>query len=118
MRDPWSEGKYVDLWSLVHLLAGFHAASLLRLVGLSLFWTGSITLLALAAYEVVEKVANVEEHATNRLTDIVFGIAGAAISLEVAQADPGRFVYVASTVVFTMLNFLGWRAWRKRERGL
>jgi hypothetical protein len=115
VRDPWREGKYVDLWSLVHFLAGFLLSSLLFHAGFSLFGTVAITLVALAVYEVGEKAAGVDEHATNRITDILFGLGGLGIVHEIAKGDLAWSIFSAAATTFALLNYLGWRAWRKRE---
>ncbi|HYO45995.1 MAG TPA: hypothetical protein VEY33_04820 [Gemmatimonadota bacterium] len=115
MGDPWREGKYVDLWSVVHLLAGILLSSLLFRAGLSLFGAVAITLAALAGYEVVEKLAAVEEHATNRIVDILFGLGGLGVVHEIAEGDLAWSIFSAATTAFALLNYLGWQAWRKRE---
>jgi hypothetical protein len=113
--DPWREGKYVDLWSAVHFLAGLLLSSLLFHAGLSLFGTVGITLAVLAGYELGEWLAGVDEHATNRIVDILFGLGGLGAVHEIAEGDLAWSIFSAATTAFALLNTLGWRAWRKRE---
>ncbi len=63
-----AEGKYVDLWSIPHVVAG----ALLALFGLPLAWV----IVVLVWWEAVEIVSRVFEHPTNRVTDIVIALAG------------------------------------------
>jgi len=114
VRDPWREGKYVDLWSLVHVHGGFLVAWLLFGLGLSLLPTAALTLLALALYEIVEYLADVEEHATNRITDLGFGIVGIALA-HAARAAAGYAIPAVAAVSFALLNLWGWWAWMRRE---
>jgi len=115
MGDPWREGKYVDLWSVVHAHAGFLLAWFLFELGLPLAATVALTLLALAAYEGGEQIAGVDEHATNRITDIVFGMVGLAIAHQIQAVPAGRSIMPVVGVTFVLLNLWGWLAWMRRE---
>jgi hypothetical protein len=75
--DIWREGKYLDLWSVVHFLSG---ASLglgfyfLRFLDLGV--TGSIVIvfLLLVAYELWEAMVKIAETPQNRILDVVVGM--------------------------------------------
>lgn len=114
MRDPWREGKYVDLWTLVHVHGGFLVAWLLLGLGLSLLPAAALTLLALALHEIVEHLADVEEHATNRISDLVFGMVGVGLAYA-AQPVGGYAIPAVAAVSFALLNLWGWWAWMRRE---
>ena len=62
------EGKYVDWWSIPHVVGGV----LLGLLDISLFWV----VLLVVWWECVESVSRVFEHLTNRVTDVVIAITG------------------------------------------
>jgi uncharacterized membrane protein YuzA (DUF378 family) len=115
MSDPWREGKYLDLWSVVHLHAGFLLGWLLFRLGLSIVPTVGWTLLALASYEVVELVAGVKERASNRLVDVGVGLVGLALADRVRAVDLEIVVPLVATS-FAVLNLAGWLAWRRRTR--
>ena len=62
------EGKYVDLWSIPHFVAG----ALLALVGLPLLFVVAIA----TVWEVVEIYARTREYPTNRIADIILAAGG------------------------------------------
>lgn len=68
-RDTWGrERKYVDLWSIPHVIGG---------VLLGLFGVGVVWVLALTVWwEFAESWSRVFEHVTNRVTDVVIAVAG------------------------------------------
>lgn len=74
--DVWREGKWLDLWSVVHVLSGMSFG-----FGMHLFpWEPSasvvIVLVLLIAYEMFEVIAEIEETPTNRFMDVVTGMVG------------------------------------------
>lgn len=73
--DIWREGKWLDLWSIVHALTGASLG-----FAFSLFSRGEISsviimLLLLTAYEMWEYIVHIEETFTNRVMDVVVGMA-------------------------------------------
>jgi hypothetical protein len=67
------EGKYLDFWTINHILPGILAALGAELLGLR-FWTGfGITLTAMICWEIFEDYIRIKECLTNRLSDIVTG---------------------------------------------
>lgn len=74
--DIWRHGRYVDLWSVVHLLSGAVLAVGCYWLGYG-FWTAAIVSFALlAAWEVFEWVIGIIEPTVNVAVDIVLGLAG------------------------------------------
>lgn len=78
--DIWKHGKYLDLWSLVHLLSGF-------LLGSSFYWLGAglvmalvLSVLLMVLWEVFELTTKIIEPSTNVTVDIIVGFAGFAVS--------------------------------------
>lgn len=74
-RETWGkELRYLDLWSVTHVVAGL----LLGILGIGLVWVVLLTV----AWELIEVVARVEEYLTNRITDVVVAL----VAWPVAQA--------------------------------
>jgi hypothetical protein len=75
--DMWREGKYLDLWSVVHFLSG---ASLglgfyfLRFLDLGVTGSIGIVFLLLVAYELWEAMVKIAETPQNRILDVVVGM--------------------------------------------
>lgn len=72
--DIWREGKYIDLWSVVHLLTGVS-------FGLGMFFlkfgtapSALIVFILLVAYELWEALVKIEETPQNRMMDVVLGM--------------------------------------------
>ncbi len=73
--DLWREGKWIDLWSVVHFLSGISLG-----LGMSFFRFGTagtvvIVFLLLVAYEMWEALVKIEETPQNRFMDVVVGMA-------------------------------------------
>jgi hypothetical protein len=69
--DLWREGKWLDLWSVVHFLSGLSLG-----FGLSFFSFGALpsfllTVILLIAYELWEAMVRIKEAPTNRVMDVV-----------------------------------------------
>ena len=72
--DIWREGKWLDLWSVVHFLSGISLG-----LGISFFKFGTVSsviivFLLLVAYEMWEAMVKIEETPQNRVMDVVVGM--------------------------------------------
>jgi uncharacterized membrane protein len=77
--DAWrKEGKWVDLWSALHVLSGVAIGFYPRYFGFSMIATFVIVLLLLVMYEMFEVIVKIEEYPSNRFTDVLFGMLGFA----------------------------------------
>ena len=74
--DVWREGKWVDLWSVVHSLSGVSIGFGMYLLHWGALATTLLVLVSLIAYEMWEMIVEIEEAPTNRFTDVVFGMLG------------------------------------------
>ena len=79
--DIWRHGRYVDLWSLVHLLSGALLALGFYGLGFGLAAAVSFSLLLLVAWEVFEWAMRIIEPTPNVLVDILLGAAGLGIGI-------------------------------------
>ena len=75
----WDEGKYFDLWMIVHFLTGVMIGVGAYMIELTPIVSYVGTFVSLTLYEVAEEGFGVEETIENRLTDIVFGFVGFVI---------------------------------------
>jgi hypothetical protein len=73
--DIWREGKWLDLWSVVHFLSGVSVGLTFYLLPLGMLSSVIIALLAFTAYEMWEAIVGIEEMPTNRFMDVVVGMA-------------------------------------------
>ncbi|MDP2648497.1 MAG: hypothetical protein Q8P19_01200 [bacterium] len=72
--DIWREGKWMDLWSVVHFLSGVSVALGLALLGFGTMAAFTISFLMLVAYELWEAMVKIEETPQNRVMDVVVGM--------------------------------------------
>ena len=117
--DIWSEGKWLDLWSVVHLLSGISIGLGFYFFNLGNTFTTLLVLVLLVLYEGWEMYVRIEEASTNRFMDVVVGIVGFVPA----------FYFVAPLLSFSILilvfgfvlainitlSVVGWRASLKAE---
>jgi hypothetical protein len=115
--DIWREGKWVDLWSVVHFFSGVIIGLLLYLLHFGPTASIALTLISLIAYEMWEMLVQIEETPNNRFMDVVTGMAGylPAFFLLAPQLS---YTTLATTLVLVLagdstLSFFGWRASQK-----
>ena len=64
--DMWAEGKWLDLWSVVHFLTGISIGFGLYILHFRGFPTFAFTLMLLIAYEMWEALVHIEETPKSR----------------------------------------------------
>lgn len=110
--DIWREGKWLDLWSVVHFLSGISLG-----FGLALFQFGTIAsivivFLLLVAYEMWEAMVQIHETPQNRIMDVVVGMVSFVPTFLLFSPTRGESTFIlAFGVILTlniMLSALGW----------
>lgn len=79
--DIWRHGRFVDLWSFVHLLSGALLALGFYGLGFSVVATVTFSVVLLVAWEVFEWAIRIIEPTLNVFFDIVIGIAGVGMGM-------------------------------------
>jgi len=112
-RPLW-EGRYADLWSIAHFVAGTLIAYVLMRIGIG-FWPGlGIAVLIGVVWELFEKFTKLSatEYATNNVTDVLFSSLGFIIAFHVFSAPLALLVrhgiLIALALVFIGTDILGW----------
>ena len=77
INDYWVEGRYVDLWTIPHILAGVVLAGFLNWFSLS-FWSNIIiSMLIIIGWEFFELyMLDIHEHIPNKIMDVLTGLIG------------------------------------------
>lgn len=117
----WSfaEGRLFDLWMLVHFMAGFTGGLFNTYLALS---TATVILVGagmMILWEVLEWIAGIRESVENRVIDVLVGVAGVGVALQVAlrvSADEERLAFRIALGVTAALSAAGWAAYRRRRR--
>ena len=72
--DMWREGKWMDLWSVVHFLSGVSLGLGVYFFKFGIQSSFVIVFLLLVAYEMWEAMVKIEETPQNRFMDVVVGM--------------------------------------------
>lgn len=110
----WEEGRYWDLWMLVHFLSGGILGFAAYLIALS-FWPAFLTAVSLMIlFELFEKKGiGVDETPENSTLDVVVGIPGFLGFFLAVPALVGPEAVLSVGITITAINvvlaFYGWR---------
>lgn len=115
--DAWREGKWLDLWSVVHFLSGIS-------IGLGLYFLqfGTLasivcTFLVLISYEMWEMLVQIAEAPTNRFMDIVVGMVGFLFAFLILApplpSSPFILVFGFVLTANVVMSIFGWQASQK-----
>jgi len=112
-------GKYLDLWSVNHTLAGVVITGPLYYFSIPFVYSLLISLFLIIGWEIYEIAFDIEETWQNRSTDIITGVIGFlfiwymypqfTISTQI-------LVYTVLTVIFLVLEVWGYFAYKARVR--
>lgn len=114
------EGRFFDLWMLVHVVAGFAGASTNVFWGLGVTRVYVIAFVLMVAWEIAEWLVGVRESWENRVLDIVVGLVGASVTLLTLARFSRRVQlvgFVAAMLLLAGLSTAGWVAFRRRRVG-
>jgi hypothetical protein len=117
--DIWREGKWIDLWSIVHFLSGISFGLGIYFLKLGTISSIIIVLLLLVGYEMWEAMVKIEETPQNRFMDIVVGMASfLPIFLYLSPILPTSHLILLFGLVLTfnvVLATSGWLESRKAD---
>ncbi|MEK7604243.1 MAG: hypothetical protein AAB442_00340 [Patescibacteria group bacterium] len=115
--DIWREGKWLDLWSVVHFLTGASIGLFAPFFSLGTPATVVIVFLLLTGYEMWEKIVAIEEAPTNRVMDVVVGMASflPTYLLLIPRLSDTSFILVSGFVITAniVMSVFGWVASQK-----
>lgn len=115
--DIWREGKWLDLWSVVHILSGISMAFGLYLLHFGAFASVVLALLLLVSYEMWEAMVRIIETPTNRFMDVVVGMVSfLPVFFLIAPSLSTEMFILVSGLVLTlnvMISVFGWFASQK-----
>jgi len=96
----WKEGKFIDFWSVIHLVDGMLMAGIAILIGLKYLVGLLIALVIILIWEFIEP----PEKFTNKIFDVITSVSG--FSLMYYAYTRSLFVWVA--VLAISLNIWAW----------
>lgn len=119
VSTTWSEGHLFDLWMLVHFAsgaAGGFSNAYFKLGMLTLF---GVALALMVLWELGEAAAGIREVMSNRLVDVVVGLAGVSLAVVLTRllGTTGALVGFVVTLGSALVGMgFGIRAARRRKR--
>ena len=107
----WKEGRYLDAWSVNHLLSGAIFTGWLLTFGLNILIIFFLHLVLAIVWEIFEALFGICEHLSNRIMDVVVGNIGFFL---VYIFSINFYVLIALTSLYLFMQILGYLAYRKR----
>jgi len=86
--DVWQEGKWLDMWSVVHFLSGVTMGFFPKYLGLDPYPAYIVAFLLLVMYEMFEAMVDIEETPQNRVMDVVVGMVSFVPSYHITSMLP------------------------------
>ncbi|MFH1307699.1 MAG: hypothetical protein ABIH72_02515 [archaeon] len=113
----WREGKYIDSWSIIHLLSGFGLGVILLLIlKLPFLNTILVTISLLILAEILEPA---KETIENRISDVLIGFLGFILAFIAYLNLNKEILLITSTFMFLIwgtLNIIGWKTLIKSNK--
>jgi hypothetical protein len=117
--DAWREGKWLDLWSVVHFNTGISTALGIAVLHFGLVPAAIIACISFIMYEMWEAMVKIQETPQNRFMDVVVGMASyvptayfLAAGLTTTQL---LIAFVPVLFVNIALARVGWQASHKAD---
>jgi hypothetical protein len=105
-KDIWFEGKWIDTWSINHLLFGVLSAHfLISIMSLTLRTALVAAVIVYVAWEIIEILTKAGETPTGQVMDVFVGIAGFVIYTSVLPNDKAMWLVLC---IFIFLEAWGY----------
>lgn len=118
INQYWKEGRYIDLWSLNHVLSGVVLASILFGFGVSFVTSVVIAFVLFVGWEVAEVALGIKEHTPNMVMDVVCdfaGFFGIAYRVFILDNEVSLFATLGWIALFMVFNIWGFFAYEVRK---
>jgi len=116
----WEEGKYFDLWMVVHFLSGTTLAFFFSFLGVSVVLNIVFSLILFVAWEYFEIFFGIRETFVNHIMDVVVDIVGFTPALLIASSvlsgETIFALFLFSAILFLGLALLGFLDYRERSK--
>ena len=92
-KNIWQEGKFIDLWSVVHVLTGFAISGGFIFLHVNPYIASAIAVGLFAGWEIFEPLVKIHEQSSNHVSDIIVDYLG---------------FFIAQLYVFAWRNTMYW----------
>ncbi|MFA6227121.1 MAG: hypothetical protein WC631_01395 [Candidatus Paceibacterota bacterium] len=114
----WKEGKYIDMWSVPHVLCGVIFAGILNWLGIGFLSNLILSTIIMIGWEFFELyVLNVHEYITNKIMDVVTGLIGFFIMYSSISRYGIKAMLpwlIVTIIIWLILNYWGFYAHKTR----
>lgn len=118
----WSfeEGRFWDLWMVVHVLAGIGLGLFFEVMQLGFLPAFLTTLFLAVVWEVAEsKIFHIRESVENQIIDTIIALAGFAVAYALSVPFDPLFTIpalIAVVIVIVLLDYEGYKAYKRRNK--
>jgi hypothetical protein len=114
----WQEGKYIDFWSIPHVIIGALLAWIFEFVGLNFYLNLGLSFGIMFGWEFFELyVLHAEEYLPNKVMDVVTGLIGFFIMYYfILVRGLINMLNVELTLGVIYLTLCGWGLWHHYHR--
>jgi|GEM_PF-1163234 len=118
ISQSWREGRYLDLWTVVHLFAGLMVGIGGLFLNISFWKSFVIGVIVFSVWEFFEHLRGITESLENRVIDVVIALIGIFLIFSFVSFAPQsvEFLLLSASifVVYVGLAIRGWFAFLKR----
>jgi hypothetical protein len=115
--DIWREGQWLDLWSVVHFLSGISIGLGFYFLHVGTLASPLLALVLLIAYEMWERLMQMEETFANGCMDVIVGMLSFLLAFFIGapllSGVPLILAFGAVFVADIVMSIFGWRASQK-----
>src|SRR6056297_1660349 len=115
----WNEGKYLDFWSINHIISGFLLGEILYFLKINFWLSLAISITIMIAWEVYEIFKNIHETCWNRLSDLIVGMIGFLTMYHLFLLDNfnhHKIVFILCIIVWLFLELWGYIAYKIKNK--
>ncbi|HEY4489917.1 MAG TPA: hypothetical protein VJC12_01525 [Candidatus Paceibacterota bacterium] len=114
--DIWEEGKYLDLWSVNHVLSGVLYTGWILKLGFGYQFIFITYFVLAVGWEFYEKYVGVKEHLENQIMDVVTGVAGFFMVYipDIYWNQISYSALIVLSIIFIFLEIHGYITYKKR----
>ena len=117
--DIWKNGKYIDLWSVNHTLAGCLLGALTFFFRIDFIFGFAVSILLMVGWEIYEIIYKVEETPYDRISDVVTGVLGFLAIFALfpkVQIKTADMIFIGILGLWIFLEWWGYMAYRTIEK--
>ena len=115
--DIWKEGKYLDLWSLNHVLGGGVIAGIFIFLNLELRLALILSFIITLSWEIYELKKDMHEAPTNKVFDLLTNLLGVYIMYKLVALNilDTSAIFAIFLFIFLILEVWGFLALSNRQ---